>query len=373
MPFEKGQKGRCKMKWLDCVKIRLMLVVFAAAIALSGGSAYADFTFSTPIDVGPPICSPDHDLQGCCFSRDGLELYFSSTRPDGYGSFDIWIATRETVDASWDEPVNLGPNVNSFNGEIDPSISPDGLELYFGLHGETPYIILMCSRPSKDAPWSKPEIFPPTIGAYVAFAPEMSADGLSLYFTLGQPGVRNIVVTTRATLEDDWGTPVDLGPNVNSISYDTYPSISSNGLALFFCSDRPGGCGSSDIWVTTRPTTDAEWGPPINCSSLNQACNDWGPAISPDCSVLYFKSTFSMMQSSITPIVDLNGDGIVNSADMCIMVDYWGTDESLCDVGPMPWGDGIVDVQDLIVLAEHLFEEFPPIDEPTEEITALTH
>jgi len=54
-------------------------------------------------------------------------------------------------------------------------------------------------------------------------------------------------------------------------------------------------------------------------------------------------------------VVDLNGDGIVDAADMCIMVDHWGTDEPLCDIGPMPWGDGIVDVQDLIVLAEHLF------------------
>jgi len=64
-----------------------------------------------------------------------------------------------------------------------------------------------------------------------------------------------------------------------------------------------------------------------------------------------------MWQSTITPIVDLNSDGIVDSADMCIMVDHWGTNEPLCDIGPMPWGDGIVDVQDLIVLAEHLFEE----------------
>jgi hypothetical protein len=56
-------------------------------------------------------------------------------------------------------------------------------------------------------------------------------------------------------------------------------------------------------------------------------------------------------------MVDFNGDGIVDSADMCIMVDHWGEDYSLCDIGPMPWGDGIVDVQDLIVLSEHLFEE----------------
>jgi sugar lactone lactonase YvrE len=57
------------------------------------------------------------------------------------------------------------------------------------------------------------------------------------------------------------------------------------------------------------------------------------------------------------PVVDFNGDGIVDSADMCIMVDQWGTDNQLCDIGPTPWGDGIVDVQDLIVLAEHLFEQ----------------
>jgi hypothetical protein len=67
-------------------------------------------------------------------------------------------------------------------------------------------------------------------------------------------------------------------------------------------------------------------------------------------------------QAPIIPIVDLNGDGIVDSADLCIIVDNWGTDDPLCDIGPMPWGDGIVDVQDLIVLAEHLFEEIPPVE-----------
>jgi hypothetical protein len=54
-------------------------------------------------------------------------------------------------------------------------------------------------------------------------------------------------------------------------------------------------------------------------------------------------------------VVDFNGDGIVDCADICLMVDHWGTDEPAYDIGPMPWGDGIVDVQDLVVLAEHLF------------------
>jgi hypothetical protein len=42
---------------------------------------------------------------------------------------------------------------------------------------------------------------------------------------------------------------------------------------------------------------------------------------------------------------------------MTILIDHWGDDDPFCDIGPMPWGDGIVDVQDLIVLADHLFKD----------------
>jgi len=61
-------------------------------------------------------------------------------------------------------------------------------------------------------------------------------------------------------------------------------------------------------------------------------------------------------------VVDFNGDGVVDCADICLMVDHWGTAEPLYDIAPAPFGDGIVDVQDLIVLAEHLFEEIYPIE-----------
>jgi uncharacterized protein (DUF362 family) len=68
-----------------------------------------------------------------------------------------------------------------------------------------------------------------------------------------------------------------------------------------------------------------------------------------------------LVAASLTPIFDFNSDGIVDCADMCMMVDYWGTDEPLYDIAPPPLGDGIVDTKDLILLSEHLFEEiFPP-------------
>ncbi|MFC1634690.1 kelch repeat-containing protein [Planctomycetota bacterium] len=59
---------------------------------------------------------------------------------------------------------------------------------------------------------------------------------------------------------------------------------------------------------------------------------------------------------------DINGDGIVDSADICIMVDHWHTDYPLCDIAPPPFEDGIVDVQDLILLAEYLFQD---VNDPT--------
>ncbi len=58
------------------------------------------------------------------------------------------------------------------------------------------------------------------------------------------------------------------------------------------------------------------------------------------------------------PIVDFNGDGIVDIADLRIIVDHWGKNYPLCDIGPMPSGDGIVDVLDLVVLTEYI----EPID-----------
>jgi hypothetical protein len=52
------------------------------------------------------------------------------------------------------------------------------------------------------------------------------------------------------------------------------------------------------------------------------------------------------------PTVDFNDDGVVDCADMCIMVDHWLENYAPCDVAPPPFGDGIVDTQDLIYLGD---------------------
>jgi len=58
------------------------------------------------------------------------------------------------------------------------------------------------------------------------------------------------------------------------------------------------------------------------------------------------------------PKVDFNDDGVVDCADMCIMVAHWMENYPLCDVAPPPFGDGVVDTQDMVYLSEHLFEDY---------------
>lgn len=113
-------------------KIRFsgMLAILALALGLATEVANADFTFGEPTNLGPTVNSSANDF-GTSISPDGLSHYFSSNRPGGSGGHDLWVTTREKIDDDWGNPVNLGPTVNSSAWDSCPEISADGLSLYF--------------------------------------------------------------------------------------------------------------------------------------------------------------------------------------------------------------------------------------------------
>jgi len=343
------------------------------------GNAKADYVFGTPENLPTSVTSGGDGSPS--ISADGLSLYFTALRSGGYGAGDIWVTTRATVSDSWGEPVNLGPAVNSSAWDGEPSISSDGLSLYFGSQRFGGYgmaDIWVTTRPTISDPWGQAENLGPMINTpHDDVEACISADGLSLYidtFREGGYGSTDLWVAKRETLSDPWSEPINLGPTINTAASESAPSISADGLVLFFSdffAPRSGGYGEPDIWMATRTSVSEPWGEPMNLGPpINTSVMDLHPSITADGSTLYFTSSrpgsgvFSadLWQVSIEPVIDLNGDGIVDSADMCIIVNQWGTDESLCDIGPMPWGDGKVDVHDLIVLAGHLFEN---VDDPT--------
>jgi Tol biopolymer transport system component len=79
----------------------------------------------------------------------------------------------------------------------------------------------------------------------------ISSDGLYFFFYSNRPGgagESDIWLSTRATKEDDWSTAVNLGSAINSKEFDGYPSISPDGSTLYFSSNRPGVVGDFDLW-----------------------------------------------------------------------------------------------------------------------------
>src|SRR4030095_14424359 len=102
--------------------------------------------------------------------------------------------------------------------------------------------------------------------------PSLSADGLELYFVsdrpgaLGGPGDQDIYVTRRNSVNSAWGAPERVPPPISSTFFDITPKISLDGLALFFGSNRPGPFSPPwpDLWVSHRASVNHPWGPAVN-------------------------------------------------------------------------------------------------------------
>jgi Tol biopolymer transport system component len=176
-----------------------MSQLFDSGVCHRGGAVCAtshvraDFTFGEPQRVEPVI--PNCLFFIDCFSSDGLEMYIYSARAGGQGSFDLWVLKRASVDEDWGLPQNLGPAVNRAQDDISSFVS---------------------------------------------------ADGLTLYFSSSRSGNHDIYMTTRDSRDAPWGQAVSLGAKVSSFSYEGDPSITPEGLELYFDCDRAG--GSRNIW-----------------------------------------------------------------------------------------------------------------------------
>jgi len=133
-------------------------------------------------------------------------LIFTSTRPGGPGDFDIYQSTRIGDEGEFG-PAVLVPELSGPYRDTRTAIRRDGLELF------------------------------------------LSSDVTG---RLNGVGSQDLWVSTRATTSDLWSLPVNLGPTVNSTAFDGAPALSFDGTTLYFFSERPGGLGKRDLYVTTR-------------------------------------------------------------------------------------------------------------------------
>jgi outer membrane protein OmpA-like peptidoglycan-associated protein len=134
----------------------------------------------------------------CTVTPDGLNMYFTSDRPGGFGGRDIYRIVK-MPDGSWSEPQNLGPTINTKFDEESPFIAIDNKTLYFSSNGET------------------------SMGGFDVFL----------------------------TIRDDnnvWSSPINLGYPLNSCNDDLFYTTTVNGLKGYLTSFRKDGFGEKDIY-----------------------------------------------------------------------------------------------------------------------------
>ena len=122
--------------------------------------------------------------------------------------------------------------------------------------------------------------------------PSFTEDRLELYFEsnrAGGAGSTDLYVSTRTSTAEPWGSPRAL-VELNTPTRDSGPGISPDGLTLWFASARPGGQGEQDIWVTSRPSRSSNWDTPVLVAELNSPEGDQLPSVSDDGLTIHFSS-----------------------------------------------------------------------------------
>jgi WD40-like Beta Propeller Repeat len=320
-PRTAGRAAGRILRWLG---LSLAVTMLTATVA-----AAVEFSAWTPAQKVDEIAGNSSELNtpfldGCPIqSPDGLELYQASNRPGGEGGLDIWVSQRASTEAPFGPPQNLGSPVNSAADDFCPTpvrgggllfvsrrVIPDACGLgdiyltrFNRVHGWSEPVHLGCepqgpnsaldeqgpsyvetearrqlyfSRSSGVMPgdiFVSEQLGDGVFGPATAVAqlndaaandiqPNVRKDGREVFFSsnrAGGLGAQDIWVSTRESVDDPWTTPSNLGDAVNSGAAETRPSLSWGAQELLF-GRAPGPEGMSDIYVTTRVRTTGAGG-----------------------------------------------------------------------------------------------------------------
>jgi OmpA-OmpF porin, OOP family len=190
----------------------------------------------------------------------------------------------------------LSDSVNQFAMQYFPVLTADQQALIFTRrlgnkpeHDED----LVISRKDSKGRWTFPESISSNINSSLNEGTcTISADGRKLIFTscVGRQSYGSCDLYESVKIGNEWTKPVNLGPNVNSAEWESQPALSADGRTLYFVSDRRGGQGRRDIWVS-RQDEKGEWTHAQNIGApINTAFDEISPFIHANGRVLYFAS-----------------------------------------------------------------------------------
>lgn len=309
--------------------MRLLAVALALMLATKSAQAALEFGIPTPPDASPNAFNIEGGYGYPSFSPDDLTMYFASDRPgpnstDPYsqGQFDIWTSERASVDEPWGPFVNLGDQVNTSEwAEFASSVTADGEELYF-MRALSPFSLpegdLFVSQRQSDGTWgaASPLTALNTVGS--EGYPSISADGLTLYFnthlsnTYPNPtGLTfNTYVAQRSSRSEpftDW-----------EFFFGGYGAVTPDGLTHIMLGypdfaeyyGQPN-LGNGDLYIRTRESVEDDFGPvqhlPAPVNSSGQLLPPPLTGVGLECCAMFTASGSSLYFTSVRPGTDASG------------------------------------------------------------------
>lgn len=234
-------------------------------------------------------------------------LIFTSRRPDTRGGKkdylsgtyyeDIYVARHDEF-GKWLKPESIGDEINTKLHDANVALSPDGKTLltYKGRQHITAKLagdLYACTLNADGKSWSKPEKLPEPINSNdLEPSACFTADGQTLYFSSNRPGgYGGIDIYVSVKDGTKWGEPKNLGPIINTDKDEDAPFIHADGKTLFFGSKGHTNIGGYDIFYSELDEVTGKWKIPENIGyPLNTADNDTYFLWSADATRGYFSS-----------------------------------------------------------------------------------
>ena len=195
-------------------------------------------------------------------------------------------------------PVNLGIRINTADPELFPSMAVDTQELYFTRRVNNSDEDLFRAHADSCGGWFKAlNMGVPPNSPDQESALFVSADGHYMFFTRCEnrsedgfaEGGCDLFMAYRTAEDSEWTIGQRFGATINTPDYEGMPSLSPDNTELYFVSNRPGGYGGYDIWISRFE--DGLWQDPVNAGpAINTAGNETAPYIDADNKTLFFTS-----------------------------------------------------------------------------------
>jgi Tol biopolymer transport system component len=262
-------------------------------VPATGGDAAADAQsvvrphFDAPVLVdGLNVTGADDEAP--TLTGDLLQIYFMSWRT---GTRHLWTSTRASRNDPWLAPQQVNELASATSYEITPSVSLDGLRLWF-CSGSTPTSVWLSTRASTTDPWGAPSVVSDLITP--SGTAQLNSPALSESETLFAVALRgtttagwDLYASTRSTVDATW-SPLTALPGVNGASNEYDPALVNDGREVFFSSSRS---GMDDLFWSQRLTDAGSFQTAFSLDELNTPdFKDFDPFMALDRSVLFFAS-----------------------------------------------------------------------------------